>query len=190
MNQALMELGSRICVPVEPKCADCPIQRECRAFAEGRQAQIPFRPEPVPITDVTEASIAVRRGNAYLLRQRPQGERWAGLWDFPRFELSENETASQTSKRNGLLLKPGTEQRLAGDIRVLTGVQADLGAIVTEIRHTVTRYRIHLLSLEGRYVAGQPSEPESIRWVSRKDFADYPLSTTGRKVADLLAGRE
>jgi A/G-specific adenine glycosylase len=33
-NQALMELGSTLCTP-KPKCEECPIQRTCRAYAEG-----------------------------------------------------------------------------------------------------------------------------------------------------------
>jgi A/G-specific adenine glycosylase len=33
-NQALMELGSTICAP-RPKCEECPIQKTCRAYAEG-----------------------------------------------------------------------------------------------------------------------------------------------------------
>ncbi|CAO3617931.1 unnamed protein product [Mucor hiemalis] len=31
-NQAMMELGARICTPQNPDCANCPIQIDCRAF--------------------------------------------------------------------------------------------------------------------------------------------------------------
>ncbi|KAF2684192.1 DNA glycosylase [Lentithecium fluviatile CBS 122367] len=34
-NQAVMELGSTVCTP-RPKCDECPIQRTCRAYAEGK----------------------------------------------------------------------------------------------------------------------------------------------------------
>jgi A/G-specific adenine glycosylase len=34
-NQAIMELGSTICTP-RPKCEECPIQKTCRAYAEGQ----------------------------------------------------------------------------------------------------------------------------------------------------------
>lgn len=34
-GQALMELGSTICVP-KPNCSECPITSTCRAYAEGR----------------------------------------------------------------------------------------------------------------------------------------------------------
>jgi A/G-specific adenine glycosylase len=33
-NQAVMELGSTVCTP-RPKCDECPIQKTCRAYAEG-----------------------------------------------------------------------------------------------------------------------------------------------------------
>jgi A/G-specific adenine glycosylase len=34
-NQAMMELGSTICTP-RPKCEECPIQKTCRAYSEGK----------------------------------------------------------------------------------------------------------------------------------------------------------
>src|SRR3990172_6150877 len=84
-NQALMELGATVCAPVDPQCDRCPMRRDCAALRHGRQNEIPLahrRPEP---TDVTEAAVAVRSQDAFLLLQRPAGQRWAGLWDFPRF---------------------------------------------------------------------------------------------------------
>lgn len=34
-NQALMELGSTLCTPQQPRCHECPIRGACRAYAEG-----------------------------------------------------------------------------------------------------------------------------------------------------------
>ncbi|KAI7832337.1 DNA glycosylase [Gamsiella multidivaricata] len=34
-NQALMELGAKVCTPQNPKCGECPVQTSCRAFAEA-----------------------------------------------------------------------------------------------------------------------------------------------------------
>lgn len=31
-NQAMMELGARVCTPQNPDCANCPIQSDCRAW--------------------------------------------------------------------------------------------------------------------------------------------------------------
>ena len=37
-NQALMELGQKVCRPKNPRCADCPLRDGCRAFAAGNHA--------------------------------------------------------------------------------------------------------------------------------------------------------
>ena len=33
-NQALMDLGSTICTPTNPKCSTCPLSLECRAYSQ------------------------------------------------------------------------------------------------------------------------------------------------------------
>jgi A/G-specific adenine glycosylase len=193
MNQALMELGATVCTPKNPACSACPVNRECRAFADGAQAEIPFRKEQTPVTNVMEASIAVRRGNAVLLRRRPPGERWAGLWDFPRFELQENEVALSAGGPKGkekLLeprLSPAAQNRVEQNIHDLTGIRSAVEQLAIEFHHGVTRFRIHLLCYLGRYVEGQIANDDGIRWVALADLADYPLSVTGRKFADWLS---
>lgn len=192
-NQALMELGATICTPKNPACPDCPVNQECRAFALGKQSEIPLRKDQVPVTDVLEASIAIRKGDKVLLRRRPPGERWAGLWDFPRFELAENEVAlsASSSHSKGKLLAldlvSSARKRLEEEIQNLTGIEAQMDRLATEIHHGVTRFRIHLLCYLGSYLAGRPLDAENIRWVSLADIADYPLSSTGRKFADWLS---
>jgi len=32
-NQALMELGEKVCLPKAPRCSECPLRRQCHAFA-------------------------------------------------------------------------------------------------------------------------------------------------------------
>jgi A/G-specific adenine glycosylase len=86
-----------------------------------------------------------------------------------------------------LQLLPSAQRRLEENIQGLTGIKAELAGLATEFHHGVTRFRIHLLCYLGRYLAGQPSDQEGIRWVSVGELADYPLSATGRKFADWLA---
>jgi A/G-specific adenine glycosylase len=39
--QATIDLGATICVPRQPRCGSCPLNRGCRAFAEGRPMAFP-----------------------------------------------------------------------------------------------------------------------------------------------------
>ncbi|MCS7304101.1 MAG: A/G-specific adenine glycosylase [Thermoguttaceae bacterium] len=84
-NQALMELGSTVCLPRQPRCRECPVSRFCLAFQKGIQENLPRqRPKPA-IEFYQEAALIVRHNDRVFLRRIAEGERWAGLWDFPRF---------------------------------------------------------------------------------------------------------
>ncbi|MBS0204667.1 MAG: A/G-specific adenine glycosylase [Planctomycetes bacterium] len=171
-NQALMELGATICTPREPACEQCPVSGFCGAFRDQTQASIPQLAKRAQITAITEASIAVRRNKAYLLRRRSHGERWAGLWDFVRFEL------------------PSSVEDLpaiAAEVQQQTGLRIDLGPQLAELKHGVTRYRITLKCFAAESVSGQLRPGEEWQWVKVADFHEFPLSVTGRKFAKLLA---
>jgi A/G-specific adenine glycosylase len=40
-NEALMELGRTVCKTKTPLCETCPLHKECRAFFDGRTAELP-----------------------------------------------------------------------------------------------------------------------------------------------------
>lgn len=164
-NQALMELGATVCTAESPACDRCPARALCVAAARGLQDEIPLRAKRPDTTAVTEFAVAVRRDERFLLLKRPLGERWAGLWDFVRF-ASADESLSHHLRKN-------------------LGVDAAIGAHLATIRHSVTRYRITLVCYLADWQAGEPASGE-FRWVAPADFAEFPLSTTGRKLSLLL----
>jgi A/G-specific adenine glycosylase len=172
-NEALMDLGATVCLPVSPLCEECPLTSCCGAFRGGLQAQIPPpKPRPEP-TAVTQAMIAVRRGRSYLLRKSPPGERWAGLWEFLRVPVT-----------HGSVSEAVLEQAVAS----LCGlaVEAERGGF--ELRHTVTRFRIRLHCTTARYLGGSPNGPAEYRWARTDEFSDFAFSMPARKFAVRLAG--
>ncbi|QDT17473.1 A/G-specific adenine glycosylase [Alienimonas californiensis] len=194
LNQAVMELGGTVCTPKEPRCGACPVSRWCVAFALNAQDVIPPPKARPTITNVTEATIAVRRADgAVLIRQREEGERWAGLWDFPRFEPPAELTADvppldgrQRSLPLGDDLGP-LQQWLSEAVREQTGVRCTVGAGALEIRHGVTRFRIRLLCFLGERTGGRLRSRAALRWARPADLTDVPLSKTGRQFAQRLA---
>ncbi|MCA9270640.1 MAG: A/G-specific adenine glycosylase, partial [Planctomycetales bacterium] len=74
-NQALMELGSLVCTPKSPRCAECPARSLCPAYAQNLQAEIPQPKAKTKYEDSLEAAIMIRRGKKFLLRRAPAGER-------------------------------------------------------------------------------------------------------------------
>lgn len=83
-NQALMELGATICKPIDPKCMECPVYAHCKAFQAGTQTKVPTmvkKEKPKALTRYVWIPIC----NGKLgIRQIPDNQWWAGMWEFPR----------------------------------------------------------------------------------------------------------
>ncbi len=170
INQALMDLGATVCVPKAPRCEECPLARWCSGFQAGIAAQLPQSAPRPTITEVTEATVAIARGQTYLLRQRQTGERWAGMWDFPRFPIPDE-----------AVLLPS----LVTLVNQQAGLQLNELAELASIRHSVTRYRITLRCYTAT-ATGRLTKHETWRWLSLDELADYPLSVTAREFAERL----
>ena len=114
-----------------------------------------------------------------LLVQCLPGERWAGLWDFPRFQVQPPHALP-------------IERQLAQAVGRRTGVSIRVGPRLDRLKHSVTRFRITLDCYEAEYLGPlrgvRPAGPQ--RWLCPADLARYPLSTTGRKLAKLGAAQE
>jgi A/G-specific adenine glycosylase len=174
-NQAMMELGSEVCVPRRPRCEDCPVALLCRARAEGIQGEIPLIQRRPPAEARREAAVLVRRRGRVLVLKQPDGKRWAGLWDFPRFPVAAENGSSLWNE-------------LADNVRRLTGAAIKPGRHCATLRHGVTRFRITLECFEAECVRCPAADRHSptIRWLRPGELEGYPLSTTGRKLSRLL----
>ena len=168
-NQALMEIGGAVCTPKEPRCLLCPVSSICPTARQGLQASIPRPKKKTQYQALAETAVVVFKQNQVLLRRCQEGERWAGLWDFPRFESKPERTDEAIRK---------TEE--------MTGVQCEFGETLATLRHGVTKYRITLTCHRAEYVGGRKKSGSDVQWVKLTELDDLPLSVTGRKIAKLL----
>ena len=173
-NQALMELGSEICTPRDPDCSRCPARSLCLSNGHNLQSEIPRPKTKVDYEDVQEAAVIIRRGGKLLLRQCASSERWAGMWDFPRFAVES--------------LKPDdVKSELAGNVKRLSGLSIEIDKPWTQIKHGVTRFRITLTCYKTNQVTGRlKANGRPIQWIKPEELSAYPLSATGRKIAQML----
>jgi A/G-specific adenine glycosylase len=171
-----MELGSLVCTPAEPKCHECPLSALCAANASGRQREIPRGGARTAYTLVREAAVVVRHRGRVLVRQCGPRERWAGLWDFPRFPV----------EAEGPLFAAG---ELAEKVLLQTGIRCLPGPLIKTIKHGITRFRITLDCYEAAYAGGRARSKQDtpVRWVESSELESLPLSTTGRKLAKLVS---
>jgi A/G-specific adenine glycosylase len=175
-NQALMELGSLVCTPKSPACRECPALSLCPTFARNLQSEIPRAKAKTEYTDLHEVAVVIRRREKILVRRCGPGERWAGLWDFPRIALSSPHDVDRSAQ-------------VEAKVCALTGVAIELGELLTTIKHGVTRYRI-TLSCHAAKIVGpkrRVASGEQQRWIDIGELSGLPLSTTGRKLAQVLS---
>ena len=174
-NQAMMELGSLLCTPQQPRCDECPVAAYCAANQLGLQSEIPAATRKLAFTDVREAAVIVRQNGSVLMRQCAPGERWEGLWDFPRFAID----------AEGPLF---VQEELAAKVREQTGVAIAPGPLAKTLKHGVTRYRITLECYEATRTGGRVrcTAERPVRWTPIAELAELPLSVTGRKLAKLV----
>ncbi|MEW6074027.1 MAG: A/G-specific adenine glycosylase [Planctomycetota bacterium] len=166
-NQGLMELGALVCLPREPRCADCPLAARCRARREGREAVLPVRRPRRNGVDVFLEILVVRRGNAVLVVRRPAAGRMAGLWELPTRELA----------------PPGAPPLLWPAAHARPGLTA--GEELGRLSHAITCHRIRAVVRSGRLVG----PAGDARWLAPAAAADLGLTGMARKVLARWGGR-
>jgi len=73
-NQAMMELGQRLCTPTSPKCQGCPVSQFCQSFALGSQALAPGAKIKRAAKNVALRLVIVERKNKVAVFRRNQNE--------------------------------------------------------------------------------------------------------------------
>ena len=124
-NQALMDLGSRICLPQKPDCAGCPVRELCAGHEAGTQNALPVKAGKKPPVPVTIFQFRAERNGLVALMQREKTGLFGGMWELPGFmEQGHRENAdphrlrAQCAKLLGRGWRPGRE--LARTTRTLT----------------------------------------------------------------------
>ncbi len=166
-NQAMMELGARVCTPRAPLCETCPVRALCRARALGRVDEFP---PPAP----RRAGVHVRRALALIERRgrvlvtRRAGRLLAGLWEPPGVDLARGADARRA---------------LAAALRAL-GLAAALAPLGIAVRHTITHRTFEVALWRGR-LAGRAPRAAHLRFVdpAAPDVALTALASKAMRAA-------
>ena len=181
-NQALMELGQKVCKPRRPLCGSCPLQPHCRAYAAGTVAERPYkkRRAPLPHYDVAAGMIRDAAGRL-LIAQRHLDGLLGGLWEFPG------------GKREG---DESLEQCLARELREELAIEVEVGSQFARVEHAFTHFRITLYAYECRYLGALPphEEPQAIgarawRWAHEQELSRFSFGKADRLVIAQLHRR-
>jgi A/G-specific adenine glycosylase len=176
-NQALMELGRKVCRPAQPLCHRCPVGEMCEARRAGTQLDRPVRPPRKRTPHVAVTAGVIRRGDKLLIAQRPLDGMLGGLWEFPGGKREGRESLAACLKR---------------EIREELGIEIEVGEKVMAIDHAYTHFRITLHVFECCYQGGEaePIEVADFAWVSADELGGYAFAVTDQQIIRWLKGRE
>ncbi|HNV98036.1 MAG TPA: A/G-specific adenine glycosylase [Chitinophagales bacterium] len=94
-NQAMMDLGATICKPRNPVCQLCPLANRCHAKKQGVQDAFPVKTAKAARRRRYFHFFIVRSKSDVFIQQRPAGDIWQQLWQFPVVETGSASTLSQ-----------------------------------------------------------------------------------------------
>ena len=81
--QALMDFGSQMCKPKNPKCPVCPLQKNCVAFKENLVFELPVRLKKEKTPRLYADALIYENGSRILLEKNPNEGLLANLWGVP-----------------------------------------------------------------------------------------------------------
>ncbi len=97
MNQALMDLGAKVCLPnAQPLCGQCPFRDHCAAHAKGIETAFPVMPEKKARKKEDRTVLLIHDADRIALRKRPAKGLLAGLYEYPNTDgsLTEQEAVA------------------------------------------------------------------------------------------------
>ncbi len=172
-NQAMMELGQRICIPSAPNCVPCPIRENCRAFQNNATADYPQRlpKKTPPLQKMTFA--VVMRGKRFLILRRPGQGLLGGLWEFPGEVIQD---------------QPIDEGKVIDMIRRQTGVQATILRRLGNVRHAYTHFRVSADVYLCHYREGDVrlDGHTAYHWIQPEEIRQYAVHKMIHKMMPLL----
>ncbi len=148
-TQSMMDLGATICTRTKPVCSQCPVQQDCKAFAEDRQHELPHKKPKKNIPSRNTVMLAVINPQSELLMQRrPDRGIWGGLWSLPEFESEKSavDWCLRTFRDS-----PKAQQRL------------------TPFTHTFSHFRLNITPLTVEYAHPSHWVMEGDDWVWYKN---------------------
>ncbi len=181
-NQALMELGQRVCTPRAPRCGECPIRSDCKARASGEPERWPLKKAKKEVPHKEVAVGVIWKGGRFYVQRRAEEGLLGGLWEFPGGKREKGETFEQCLRR---------------EIREETGFRVDAGPFLVTVRHRYSHFSVELHTYHCFWRRGKAADPSSARasegkrWVTPDEAGALAMPTANRRILDALraAGR-
>ena len=111
----------------------------------------------------------IRKGNAFMICQRPEGKARAGLWEFVGGKVESGETL---------------EEALVRECREEIGVTVTVGAPYMDVTYDYPDIAVHLTLFFAEIVEGDPTPMEggAITWITTKEIFSYDFCPADKPI--------
>ena len=162
--QSFMDYGSKICVPRNPKCEVCSMNKLCQSFKKNLQLQIPLKLKKKNIKPIkyTRAYVIVNEKNEILVRNRPEKGMLASMLEVPNDDWVKDKKSLTTdnSVRN----------------------------LKTKLKHKgLFEYSFSHFNLETEIFYGNVKKAKLAKsnWIKKSSYSSSRMPTVMKKIVDI-----
>ena len=185
-NQALMDLGSDIEAPVNPRPEESPVKDFSAAYQHGTMNRYPIKaPKKKPIPIYLKALVVQNSQGKFLLEKNESEKLLAGFWHFPLIEVDDFSDQNQDLDLFSqvaepiLQLGPSPQESFEQDYDLEVDWQ-DLR--FEEVKHVFSHRKWHIQIIAGRVTKTQEYVDREVLWLSPEEFINYPLAKPQQKI--------
>lgn len=185
-NQALMDLGSDIETPVNPRPEESPVKEFSAAYQHGTMDRYPIKaPKKKPIPIFLKALVVQNSQGQFLLEKNESEKLLAGFWHFPLIEVDEFLDQTQDLDLFSQVaepiieLGPSPQESFEQDYDLEVDWQ-DLR--FEEVKHVFSHRKWHIQIIAGQVTEAQEYVDREVLWLSPEEFINYPLAKPQQKI--------
>ncbi len=160
-NQAIMDFGAVVCKPFSPICINCPLQKHCIAFKEGRVNQLPVKEKRLVRKNRWFYYFLFEYDNKVLVHKRIGKDIWQNLFEFYLVETEKGVIWNTETIKNWLFTQTGIQK---------TGEIAISPVMAQELTHQ---------HIKGQFIrvvlTGMPSFLSKYQWQSKSTLRNLPF---------------
>ncbi|MGT2911818.1 A/G-specific adenine glycosylase [Streptococcus cameli] len=182
-NQALMDLGSDIESPVNPRPEESPVKDFSAAFLHGTMDKYPIKaPKKKPIPVYLKGFIIRNKNNEFLLEKNLSSGLLSGFWSFPLMEVTE------ASQKELSLFDEVAEKEEKSVLQLFEDHHSmDISWQETrfeKIQHIFSHRKWQIELIEGILEEQAQSEfaNKELTWVAADDFYHYAFAKAQQKM--------
>lgn len=185
-NQALMDLGSDIEAPVNPRPEDSPVKDFSAAYQNGTMDRYPIKaPKKKPVPVYLNALVVQNAKGQFLLEKNESEKLLAGFWHFPLIEV--DEFSKEEDELN--LFSQVSEPIIQFGPSPQASFEQDYNLVVdwddykfAEVKHVFSHRKWHIQILAGKVEKSEDYSDREVLWLSPEEFVHYPIAKPQQKI--------